>query len=89
LEGLSLSFGLPIYRPHKSMFFAFFALLLSVIVVFLLVGVTEIAFQRIGFTRFEVVLILIGTFLGSSVNIPFHRLKSVNRILLTRYRERL
>lgn len=76
-----LSFGLTIYRPHKSLFFVFFALLLSVVIVFLLVGVTEVAFQRIGFTRFEVVLILIGTFIGSSVNIPFHRIKSVNRIL--------
>lgn len=72
---------MPIYRPHKSVFFVFFALLLSIVVVLLLVGVTEVAFRRIGFTRLEVVLILIGTFLGSSVNIPFHRVKSVNRIL--------
>jgi len=56
-------------------------LLLSFVVVLLLVGVTEVAFQRIGFTRLEVVLILVGTFLGSSVNIPFHKVKSVNRIL--------
>jgi uncharacterized membrane protein len=78
---LQLRFGLPIYRPHKSVFFAFFALLLSIVVVLLLVGVTEVAFNRLGFTRVEVVLILIGTFLGSSVNIPFHKIKSVNRIL--------
>jgi uncharacterized membrane protein len=45
------------------------------------VGVTEVAFRRIGFTRLEVVLILIGTFLGSSVNVPFHEIKSVNRIV--------
>lgn len=44
-------------------------------------SVTEVAFQRIGFTRLEVVLILIGTFLGSAVNIPFHKVKSVSRIL--------
>jgi uncharacterized membrane protein len=72
---------LPIYRPHKSLFFAFFALLLSLVVVLLLVGVTQVAFQRMGFSRFEVVMILIGTFVGSSVNIPFHRIRSVNRIL--------
>jgi len=78
---ICLSFGLTIYRPHKSLFFVFFALLLSVVIVFLFVGVTEVAFQRIGFTRIEIVLILIGTFIGSSVNIPFHRIKSVNRIL--------
>jgi len=61
--------------------FVFFGVLLSLVIVLLLVSVTEVAFQRIGFTRLEVVLILIGTFLGSSVNIPFHKVKSVNRIL--------
>lgn len=76
-----LSFGFPIYRPHKSLVFVFFGLLLSLVIVLLLVSVTEAAFQRIGFTRLEVVLILIGTFLGSAVNIPFHKVKSVSRIL--------
>jgi len=72
---------LPIYRPHGSIFFLFFAILLTVIVIVLFVGVTEVAFQRIGFTRLQVVLILIGTFLGSSVNIPLHRVKSLERIV--------
>ena len=76
-----LSFGLPIYRPHKSLVFVFFGFLLSVVIILLLLSVTEVAFQRLGFTRLEVVLILIGTFLGSSVNISFHRITSVNRIL--------
>ena len=76
-----MSFELPIYRPHKSLFFVFFGLLLTVVVIVLLVGVTEVAFRRIGFTRLQVVLILAGTFLGSSVNIPIHRVKSVGRIL--------
>ena len=44
-------------------------LLLIVVVLFLLVGVTEVAFQRRGFDRLEILLILIRTFLGSSVNI--------------------
>ena len=69
-----------IYRPHKSIFFAFFAMLLTIVSVLLLVGVTEVAFQRMGFSRIGVVLILVGTFLGSSVNIPFHKIKSVARI---------
>ena len=81
LAVICLSFGLPIYRPHKSLVFVFFGLLLSVVIVLLLVSVTDVAFQRIGFTRLEVVLILIGTFLGSSVNIPFHKIKSVSRIV--------
>jgi uncharacterized membrane protein len=72
---------LPIYRPHASIFFVFFAILLAGIVIILFVGVTEVAFQRIGFTRLQVVLILVGTFLGSSVNIPVHRVKSMERIV--------
>jgi len=76
-----LSFGLPKYRSHKSLVFVFFGFLLSVVIILLLLSVTEVAFQRLGFTRLEVVLILIGTFLGSSVNIPFHRITTVNRML--------
>jgi uncharacterized membrane protein len=62
------------------MFFLFFALLLTVIVIVLFIGISEVAFQTIGFTRLQVVLILIGTFLGSSVNIPLHTVKSRERI---------
>jgi uncharacterized membrane protein len=72
---------LPIYRPHGNVFFVFFAILLTVIVIVLFVGATEVAFQRIGFTRLQVVLILIGTFLASSVNVPLHRVKSLERIV--------
>ena len=49
--------------------------------VLLFIGVTEVAFQRIGFTRLQVVLILVGTFLGSSVNIPLRKVKSRERIV--------
>jgi uncharacterized membrane protein len=72
---------MPIYRPHKSVFFVLFGLLLSLVVVLILVSVSEAAFERIGFTRVEVVLILVGTFLGSSVNIPLRKVQSTNRIM--------
>jgi len=55
--------------------------LLTVVVVILFVGLTEVAFQRIGLTRLQVVLVLVGTFLGSSVNIPVRRVKSRERIV--------
>jgi len=71
----------PIYRPHKSVFYAFFAVLLSIVVVLLLVGVTEVAFRRMGFTGLEVALILVGTFLGSSVNIPVHKVESRGKMV--------
>jgi uncharacterized membrane protein len=54
---------------------------LVAIVVILFIGVTEVAFQRIGFSRLQVALILIGTFLGSSINIPLRRIKSLERIV--------
>ena len=76
-----MSSRFPIYRPHESVFFVFFAILLTVIVIILFIGVSEVAFQRIGFTRVQVVLILIGTFLGSSVNIPLHTVKSRVRMV--------
>jgi uncharacterized membrane protein len=65
------------------MFFLFFAVLLTVILIILFIGVSEAAFETIGFTRLQVVLILIGTFLGSSINIPIHRVKSRERIVKT------
>lgn len=71
-----MSSGLPIYRPHESTFYVFFAVLLTVVVIVLFIGVSEVAFETIGFTRLQVILILVGTFLGSSVNIPVHRVKS-------------
>jgi uncharacterized membrane protein len=71
----------PIYRTHGNIFLAFLGLLLTLIVVFIFIGATEIAFQRIGFTRLQVALILLGTFLGSSLNIPLWRVKSWQRIV--------
>jgi len=56
-------------------------MLLTVVVVVLFIGVTEVAFQKIGFTRLQVALILVATFLGSSVNIPVRRVKSREKIV--------
>ena len=47
--------------------------ILALVLVYLFVGVTESAFEAIGFTRSEFALILIATFLGSAVNIPITR----------------
>jgi uncharacterized membrane protein len=47
--------------------------LLAFILVFLFVGVTESAFEEVGFTRAEFAVILITTFLGSAINIPITR----------------
>jgi len=54
--------------------------MLTLIVLFLVIVATEVAFQRIGFTRLQAILILVGTFVGSSVNIPLMRVRSLERI---------
>jgi len=59
---------MPIYRHHGNRIFAFFALILTAIIVFVLIGAAEVAFQRIGLTRLQAVLVLLGTFLGGYVN---------------------
>jgi uncharacterized membrane protein len=47
--------------------------ILALVLVYLFLGVTESAFEAIGFTRAEFALILIATFLGSAINIPITR----------------
>ncbi len=72
---------IPIYRHHGNKFLTFLAAFLGVIVVFLLIGAADVAFQRIGLTRLQVVLVLVATFVGSYVNLPLFRVKSLERIM--------
>lgn len=55
-------------------------MILTTLVIFLFIGVTEIAFRRIGFTRLQAILLLVGTFVGSWVNLPLMHVKSLKRI---------
>jgi uncharacterized membrane protein len=70
-----------VYRHHGSGALAVLALILGAIVIFILIGATELAFQRIGFTRVAVIVILGATFLGSEVNLPLWHVRSVENIL--------
>jgi uncharacterized membrane protein len=76
-----MSSGFHVYRHHGSGALAVLALILGVIVIFILIGATELAFQRIGFTRVAVIAILGATFLGSAVNLPLWRVKSIENLL--------
>jgi uncharacterized membrane protein len=67
---------LPVYPHHGKAFFAILAALLVWVAVFVIFGASEIAFKRLGFTRMQVVMILVGTFIGALVNIPLWRIKS-------------
>ncbi len=68
-----LSDHYPIYRQHGSALFALLVMFLVIILVFLFVGVTESAFEEIGFTRPEFAAILVLTLFGSFINIPVTR----------------
>lgn len=54
----------------------FLTLAMALVLVLLLVSVGEIAFRRIGFSSLEFALILIGTLVGSTINIPVAKVKS-------------
>lgn len=66
-----------IYHPHNLQLFAIFATILILVIFSLLVGVVGAAFAKVGFSPTTVAVILIATFLGSNVNIPIFRLKTI------------
>ena len=57
------------------------AAFLGVVVVLLLVTIGEVAFERIGFDSFEYALILVGTLVGSTINIPEWRAQSTEPLI--------
>jgi uncharacterized membrane protein len=67
---------LAVYPHHGKKLFAILAAVLALVAIFLVFGATEIAFKRLGFTRVQMVIILVGTFIGALVNIPLWRIKS-------------
>ncbi len=65
-----------IYFHHSFWFFAVLLVTLLVILALIFVGVISVAFSNIGFTPFTILLILVGTFLGSTINIPVLKLRT-------------
>ena len=68
-----MSDNFPVFRLQGIVLFIVLSVLLALTLVFLFVGVTESAFEAIGFTRTEFAAILVATFVGSSINIPITR----------------
>ena len=54
---------------------------LAIVIALALVLVGEVAFQRIGFSSLEYTLILLGTLVGSTINIPLARARSAEPIM--------
>ncbi len=65
-----------IYFPHNLLVFAILLIVLLLIIGLLFIGIIGIAFEDIGFSLTTTALILIGTFLGSYINIPLLKLKT-------------
>ena len=66
-----------VYVHHNLPLLAILAAILVVVIFLLFIGVTGAAFAKVGFTPVTIAVILVATLLGSAVNIPIFRLKSV------------
>lgn len=66
-----------LYFPHNFLLFAVLMLILIFAIVWLFIGVVGTAFAKVGFSSATVALILIATFVGSYVNIPLLKIKTI------------
>jgi uncharacterized membrane protein len=80
-----MSSTLPVYRHQGNTLFAITMFILVFIAVFIFIAVTEVAFEKIGFSRTAFLIILGLTFIGSFVNIPITKVKGVENVV--QYRE--
>ena len=74
-----------IYFPHNSLMFTVLVLILVAVIGLIFLGVVGTAFKDVGFTPAIIVLILAGTFVGSYVNIPVLKVKTVKPITEEKY----
>ncbi|MGD0645538.1 MAG: DUF1614 domain-containing protein [Candidatus Bathyarchaeia archaeon] len=65
-----------IYVHHSFLFFAILVALLVVVVALVFFGAISVAFEKVGFTPFTILLILAGTLIGSFINIPLLKLRT-------------
>lgn len=74
-----------IYSPHNLMMFAVLLLVLILAVTLILIGVIGLAFADVGFGPVTIALILIGTLLGSFINIPILKMKTTVPVVKEEY----
>jgi uncharacterized membrane protein len=65
-----------IYLQHSFLFFAFLLVLLFAVAALIFVGAISIAFADVGFTPVIILLILVGTLIGSFINVPLLKLRT-------------
>jgi uncharacterized membrane protein len=74
-----------IYFHHSLLFFAALLVLLFAVVALVFVGAISIAFENVGFTPVTILLILVGTLIGSLINIPLLKLRTTVPIVREEY----
>jgi uncharacterized membrane protein len=65
-----------IYFPHNALIFGILFALLVAVVGLVFFGAVGLAFSSVGFTPWIVLLILVGTLVGSTINIPILKIKT-------------
>lgn len=73
-----------VYRRQNAAIAYILAIVLVLFAAFLFIFVTEVAFEKTGFTRIEFLVILGVTLIGSYVDIPIWRLKNTRPALVVR-----
>ncbi|HUH99682.1 MAG TPA: DUF1614 domain-containing protein [Nitrososphaerales archaeon] len=76
--------GRPVYRRQYTAVDYILAFSFLIIVAFVFFFVTEVAFEKTGFTRFQFLLILAVALLGSYVDIPVWRIKNTRPTVVVR-----
>jgi uncharacterized membrane protein len=74
-----------VYTHHNLTLIAILFLILIIVIFALLIGLIGTAFAKVGFNPATVAIILVATFLGSTVNIPIFKLKTTVPILKEEY----
>jgi uncharacterized membrane protein len=65
-----------VYFPHNAFVFVVLVLIVVIVIGLIFVGVIGAAFEDVGFSPIITALILVGTFVGSWINIPILKLKT-------------
>src|ERR1700731_3700029 len=79
-----MSSSVPVYRHQGGTLFMILLGIMVIVFAYIFLGVAEVAFARIGFSREEFVFILAATFIGSFINIPLKRINNVENMVYHR-----
>jgi len=70
-----------IYFHHSALLFALMLVLLVAVAALIFFGLVSIAFANVGFTPLTILLLLVGTLVGSFVNIPLLKIRTITPVI--------